>query len=233
MNGVRRLAMFALSQLSQPARHRQWAIDANDGIIATAGVLQGFAGAGAGDRLLLFSATAATIAGGLSTGGSQWAEVAAERDAQLVIQARERGELSADPDAELLELVAHWEHKGLSPELARDVAEQLHARDALAAQLEWEFGFDSPMSRSEPWWAGATSAVAYTLGALIPLLITYFAPVAIETWAVLAAVVLALVLTTLVAARTAGLDPKRLLLRSLAVGALTISVSYAVGSLLL
>lgn len=221
------------TRLRAPDSRRQWAVDANDGIIATAGLLQGFAGAGAGDRLLLFTATAATIAGGLSSGGATWAEVAAERDAQLRLAELEQRDLSVDPEAELEELTAHWEGKGLSRDLARSVAEELNARDALGAQLEWEHGFDQPMHWQEPVWAGSTSTVAYTVGALIPLLITYFAPVAIETKAILAAVLVALVITALLAARTAHLDPRRMLLRSIAVGALTLIVSYAAGSVLI
>jgi vacuolar iron transporter family protein len=75
------------------AAYRSWTIEANDGIIATAGLLFGFAGAGASNRLLLFTATAATIAGGLSVGGASWAEEAAERDAQLLYEAQERDDL--------------------------------------------------------------------------------------------------------------------------------------------
>jgi VIT1/CCC1 family predicted Fe2+/Mn2+ transporter len=202
------LAISLRRRLVAPDSHRQWAIDANDGVIATAGLLQGFAGAGAGDRLLLFTATAATIAGGLSTGGAKWAEESAERDAQQLVARHEQQDLSADPDGEIEELSAHWQHKGLTPEVAREVAEQLSARDALGAQLEWEYGFDEPMSWREPVWAGMTSTIAYTLGALIPLLITYFAPVAIETTAILAAVLVA-------------------------VGAMTLAVSYVAGSLLI
>jgi VIT1/CCC1 family predicted Fe2+/Mn2+ transporter len=221
------------SRLRAPDAHRQWAIDANDGVIATAGLLQGFAGAGAGDRLLLFTATAATIAGGLTTGGAKWAEDSAERDVQLVIAEREQQDLARDPAGEIDELAAHWEDKGLPPDLAREVALELHARDPLGSQLEWEHDFDEPIRWYEPVWAGVTSAIAYTVGALIPLLITYYAPVAIETKAILAAVLVALALTSLVAARTAHLDPRRMLLRSMAVGGLTLGVSYVAGSLLL
>lgn len=94
---------------------RGWAIDANDGIIATAGLLQGFAGAGAGDRLLLFAAATAMIAGGLSAGGAKWAEVAAEREAQLALARNEQAELDADRTAELAELAAHWQGRDSRP----------------------------------------------------------------------------------------------------------------------
>lgn len=212
---------------------RGWIIDANDGIIATAGILQGFAGAGAGDRLLMFTATAATIAGGLSTGGTKWAEDASEREAQLSIAQVEQSELERDPEAEIQELTVHWQTRGLEPELARVVAERLTAHDALSAQLEAEYGFDEPMPAAVPLLSGLATCVAFVAGALIPLLITYFAPVNIETWAILGAVVAALAITSVVSARAAHLSTARTLGRSLTVGGLTLLVSYVAGELLL
>ena len=134
--------------------YRSWTIEANDGIIATAGLLFGFAGAGASNRVLLFTATAATIAGGLSVGGASWAEHAAERDAQLLYAKRESNDLATDPHGELEELTRYWEERGLSPETANEVARQLSAHDALAAQLEWEYSFHQPMPATFPIWSG-------------------------------------------------------------------------------
>lgn len=221
------------ARLRDASAYRSWTIEANDGIIATAGLLFGFAGAGASNRLLLFTATAATIAGGLGVGGAAWAGEAAERDSQLLYAKQERDDLALDPDGELEELTRHWEERGLSPETAREVARQLSAHDALAAQLEWEYRFDRPMPATFPIWFGVGAGVAYMVGALVPLLITYFAPVDIEPWAILAAVVLTLVLSSLIAARTGQLMPRRMLARTLTVGVLTLAVSYAAGELLL
>jgi VIT1/CCC1 family predicted Fe2+/Mn2+ transporter len=215
------------------AAYRSWTIEANDGIIATAGILFGFAGAGASHRLLLFTAAAATIAGGLSVGGASWAEESAERDAQLLYAKQERDDLAADPHGELEELTRHWEERGLTPETAKEVARQLSARDALAAQLEWEYSFDQPMPATFPIWFGVGAGLAYMAGALIPLLITYFAPVDVEPRAILAAVVFTLVLSSVVAARTGQLMPRRMLARTVAVGVLTLAVSYVAGELLL
>jgi VIT1/CCC1 family predicted Fe2+/Mn2+ transporter len=215
------------------AAYRSWTIDANDGIIATAGLLFGFAGAGASNRLLLFTAAAATIAGGLSVAGASWAEEAAERDAQLLYAEQERDDLATDPHGELEELKRHWEAQGLSPEVADEVARQLTAHDALAAQLDWEYSFDEPMPATYPIWFGLGAGLAYMVGALVPLLITYFAPVDIEPWAILAAVMVTLVLSSLVAARTGRLMPRRMLARTLTVGVLTLVVSYVAGQMLL
>ena len=89
------------------------------------------------------------------------------------------------------------------------------------------------MPATLPIWFGVGAGLAYMAGALIPLLITYFAPVDVEPWAILAAVVITLVLSSVVAARTGQLMPRRMLARTLAVGVLTLAVSSASGELLL
>lgn len=210
-------------------RDANWAIDANDGIIATAGLLEGFAGAGAGDRLLLFTATAAMVAGGVSAGGAKWAEMASERETQLELAEEKSTELEADPAGELEDLVRHWQERGLNPELAYEVAIQLTAKDPLTAQLDAEHGLEEIMPARVPLWAGVETAIAFMLGALIPLLITFFAPVAIETWAIIVAVMVSLVLTSLVAAGVGKLSALRMLIRSLLVGLGAIGLSYLAG----
>lgn len=218
-------------RLTDAASLRSWTVDANDGIVATAGLLEGFAGAGAGDAVLIIAATAATVAGALSLGGAKWAEEAAEREAQLTVAAQEAAELAEHPDLEVAELAAHYEAKGLDAALARQVAEQLSARDALAAQLETEHGIDAVMPAWEPLWAGLGAGLAFLVGALIPLLITIFVPVQVESWAILGAVVVSLVLTSIVAARAGRHSVVRTLVRTLAVGVGTMGVSYLVGLL--
>jgi VIT1/CCC1 family predicted Fe2+/Mn2+ transporter len=221
------------ARLRDPATHRSWALAANDGIIATAGLLLGFTGAGASDRLLLFTAVAATIAGVFSTAGAKWAEVAAEREAQLLIVEREQRDIERDPNGEVRELTEYWRTKGLSDDVARAVAEQLHTADALGAQLEWEYGFDEPLPRSEPIWAGAIGGIAYAVGALVPVLINYFAPVRIETWAILTAMIIAFVLTSAIASRVGQMQARSMLTRSLVVGGCTLIGSFLVGEWLI
>ena len=212
---------------------QSWVVDANDGIIATAGLLEGFAGAGAGDTLLITAAIAATIAGALSTGGAKWAEVAAERDAQLATVAYEQRLLEANPEEELTELVDHYVARGLTPALARAVAEQLMAADPLAAQLETEYGIDEIPSPRAPVSAGLSSGISFAVGAGIPLMITVLAPLAVDAIAVLVAVVVSLCLTSLIAARSSYLSAPRTIIRSLVVGLGTMAVSYAAGLVLL
>jgi vacuolar iron transporter family protein len=210
---------------------RQWSVVANDGIIATAGILEGFAGAGASHATLVTAATSATIAGMLSAGGSEWAEAAAEREAHLSAAAEEAAELARQPDVELNELVAYYEAKGLRPELAHEVAVQLMARDPLDAQLESEHGILEVKSRDDVVRAGVGSAVVYALGAAIPLVITLTVPVTIEAWAILVAALGSLTVTSIVAARTGRMNLRRTLARTLVVGIWTMGVSYLVGKL--
>lgn len=215
-----------------PHSLREWAVSANDGVIATAGMLEGFAAAGATDSMLVMAASAATVAGALGVGGAKWAEDAAERESQLQIVAAETAQLNDHPDDEIAELTGYWEGKGLTPDLARSVAEQLSSRDALAAQLESEYGITAVMTRSAPVWSGLSAAIAFALGAAVPLLITIFVPVALEVWVIVAAVVVALVLTSLVIARASRVSPWRTMTRALVVGLGTMAISYLAGLVL-
>src|SRR5215468_11683521 len=229
--GPSRLARVRAA-VTDPNSLRSWSVVANDGIIATAGILEGFAGAGASHATLVTAATSATMAGMLSAGGSEWAEAAAEREAHLTAAEEETADRARQPDVELAELVAYYEAKGLGPELAREVASQLMARDALDAQLESEHGILEVKSHADVVRAGVGSVVAYALGAAIPLLITLMVPATAEAWTILAAVFVSLTLTSIVGARTGHMNLRRTLTRTLVVGIWTMGVSYLVGKLL-
>ncbi len=218
--------------LTDEASLRSWTAVANDGIIATAGILEGFAGAGASDEALLVAATVATIAGMLAAGGAKWAEVDAEREAHLRAVADEAASLAARPEAELEELIAYYRAKGVTPEVARAVAEQLSAHDAISAQLVSEHGIIEVITPTRAIVTGVGAAIAYLIGAAIPLLITVFAPVAIEAWAIFVAVAVSLVVTSVVGAQTGHMPVARTVARTLAVGLGTLAVSFAVGQLI-
>ena len=217
--------------LSDPESLRKWRLVANDGIIATAGILEGFAGAGASDGTLLVAATFATVAGMLAAGGAEWAEAAGEREAQLTTAEEEAAELARAPEAERAARGAHYGARGLTPELAREVAHQLMAHDPLAVQLDSEHGIRDVISTSDTVRTGVGSALAYAVGAAIPLLITLFVPYQVEKWAIAAAVMVSLIVTSIVGARTGHTNVRRTLLRTLAVGVGTMLVSYSVGQL--
>lgn len=126
-------------------------------------------------------------------------------------------------------LAAYWEERGLTPELAREVAAQLTAKNALAAQLDADHGLEEITSPRAAWLSGLETMLAFMAGAAIPLLMTFLAPVDIEIWAIVGAVMLSLVLTSLLAARLGRVSGLKMLARSLAVGFITMGVSYLVG----
>jgi VIT1/CCC1 family predicted Fe2+/Mn2+ transporter len=220
------------ASLPRPQSFRSWTIDANDGIIGTSGILEGFAGAGASHSVLVTAASAATIAGALGLGGATWSEAAAEREAQLELAEEEQAQLAADPAGEIDELAAYYERKGLTPALARQVAEQLTAHDALAAQLEAEHGIDELMSPTQPVVEGVSAGIAFALGAAVPLAITLVVSTAVESWAILVAAIVSLTLTSLVASGAGDLSVRRTLVRTLVVGVGTLGVSYLAGRIL-
>ena len=129
-----------LAELLDAAVARSMIVEANDGIVATAGVVEGFAGAGATGPSLLIAALSTMLAGGIALAGARYAEEAAEREARLAVIEEERRQLATSPGQELAELAAFYQAKGLSADLARDVASELSAANALAAHVEVEHG---------------------------------------------------------------------------------------------
>lgn len=214
---------------TEPESLRSWSLVANDGIIATAGILEGFAGAGATNQTLITAATIATIAGMLSMGGAQWAEAAAERDSHLEAAEAATRELARQPRKELADVVTYYEEKGLPADLAREVAEELMAHDPVDAQLESDHGILDITTRAQTIVAGVGAAVAYALGAAVPLVITVITPVRIETRVIFTAVVVSLIFTSILGSTTGQTDLRRTLARNLVIGIGTMSVSYLIG----
>jgi VIT1/CCC1 family predicted Fe2+/Mn2+ transporter len=216
---------------TDPGSHRAWALAANDGVIATAGILEGLAGAGADDATLVLAGMAATVAGMFTAGGAKWSETAAEREAQLSAIEEERAEITRQPGAELADLTAYYEKKGLSPALAREVAVQLMRRSPLKAQLESDHGILGVISPADVMQASLGTAIAYALGAAVPLFITIAVPIRIEAWLVLAAVAVSLTFISFIGARAGQLNVVRTVARALVIGIGTVGVSYLVGML--
>lgn len=216
----------------EPQELRSWSIIVNEGIIATGGILEGLSGANANDRMLLLVATTAIFVGMLATAGTEWSEAELGREADLAIIEEERRELAAKPDEELQDLARYYEQKGLKSDTALAVAQQLSARDALQAQLETEHGIVRIPTRGESIVAGIGGAVAYGIGGIVPLLVTWLFPAHLETWAVLLAVMLSLTVAGIVTARAGRISVVRVLARSLALGVGSLVMSYLVGTLI-
>ncbi|PRX96842.1 VIT1/CCC1 transporter family protein [Allonocardiopsis opalescens] len=210
---------------------RAGVLGANDGIISTAGLVVGVAGASTDRAAVLIAGLAGLVAGALSMAGGEYTSVSAQRDTERAALDKERWELRQMPGAELDELTAIYRDKGLSPELAREVAEQLSSRDALAAHAEAELGID-PEQQVNPWHAAISSFVSFSLGALLPLLAIVLPPVEARVPVTFAAVVAALALTGFTAARLGRAPVGRAVLRNVLVSLVTMAAAFAVGLLI-
>src|SRR5262245_4171924 len=213
-------------------RLRDLVIDANDGIVAIAGVVEGVLAAGLGNRAAATAVIVATIAGGISIGGSRYTEEAAERDARDALIEEERHQLTRSPDQELDELTAFYEAKGLAPELARVVAIELTKADALAAHAEEEHGIEVDEAQPSPLVAAIASALVFALGAAVVVVTAVLTP---STWRIpttFVAVTLALGLSSVVVARWGEVPLGRTLTRNVTVGLTAMAVSFLIGSLI-
>ena len=150
-------------------------LGANDGVVSTACLIAGVAGAGASSSAVRTAGIAGLAAGALSMAVGEYVSVASQRDIETADLRIERQALEEHPVAELRELAQIWEQRGLEPSLAIKVAEQLTADDALAAHARDELGL-TPDTAARPLQAAITSAIAFTLGALVPLLTFLVAP---------------------------------------------------------
>ena len=213
-------------------RVRAHVVDSNDGIIATAGVVEGFTGAGASWQVVLAATVAAMVSGAVALAAARFGEAATERDAELAIIEAERARLAAGPEEELAELTDLYVEKGLPDDLAAQVAVALSARNALAAQLDAEYGIMEVAAPAVPWRTAVSAFVAFILGSGLPLLVVVLAPYRERAVATVLVVLVALSLTSLVTARVARTGLRRILLRNLAIGSAAMLVSLVAGRLL-
>lgn len=205
-------------------------LGANDGIVSTAGIVIGVAGATSESFAILTAGIAGLTAGALSMAVGEYVSVSAQRDTEVALLEKERRELEEMPEEELAELAGLYEDKGLTPELALEVAKQLHEHDALAAHAETELGID-PNELTSPWIAAVSSAVAFTVGSVLPLIAIMLAPVDLKIPVTVTAVAAALVLTGYLSARAGETQAPRAILRNVAGGLLAMGVTYWIGRL--
>jgi len=206
-------------------------LGANDGIVSTAGLVVGVAGATDARSSLLTAGLAGLLAGSMSMAAGEYVSVSTQRDSEKAALAEERRELRDQPEAELEELTELLEDRGLSRDVALEAAQQLTERDALKAHARVELGID-PDELANPWHAAWASFLAFTAGALLPLLAMVLPPAAWRLAVTVVSVLGALVLTGWTSARLGAADPGRAMLRNVAGGALAMAVTYGVGALL-
>ncbi|MEU6280715.1 VIT family protein [Streptomyces sp. NPDC047028] len=206
-------------------------LGANDGIVSTAGIVVGVAGATDDRAALLTAGLAGLLAGSMSMAAGEYVSVSTQRDSELAALAVERRELREQPEAELRELTELLRARGLSREVAREAAEQLTARDALRAHASVELGID-PDELTNPWHAAWASFLAFTVGALLPLLAIVLPSAHWRLLVTVVSVLAALVITGWTSARLGAAAPRRAVLRNALGGALAMAVTYVAGSLL-
>ena len=205
--------------------------EASDGILTSAGICEGFAGAGVSSSVLIFGGFAGLVAGTLAMGAVEYSKLRAERELQAGQLSRERIQLETTPDEELDELTQLYVSRGLSPGLARQVAVELTAHDALAAHAEAEYGITA-VSQPDPLRDALGVTAAFAAGGLIPWLAMVLLPVTPRAGVTFVIVLLALALTGWISARMSGFRSARPILRMAGIGALAMAITYIAGLVL-
>jgi vacuolar iron transporter family protein len=205
--------------------------EASDGILTSAGICEGFAGAGVSSSVLVFAGFAGLVSGTLAMGAVEYSKLRAEQDRQVAQLAAERELLATAPDAELDELADLYVSRGLSEELARKVAVELTAHDALAAHAEVEYGI-TQASRAEPLRDTLAVSAAFAAGALLPWLAIVLLPGPSRGAVTFVIVLAALALTGWVSARIAHVHPVLPMIRTASIGGLSMLITYFAGLLL-
>ncbi len=208
---------------------RAGVLGANDGIVSTAGIVMGVAGATTDSTAILIAGVAGLVAGAMSMATGEYVSVSTQRDSEKALLAKERRELREEPEEELAELAGLYVQKGLSEGLALDVARELTDHDALAAHADIELGID-PDDLTSPWQAAFASMIAFTFGSLIPLLAITLSPEGVRIWVTVVSVVVALAIAGWVSARLGFSQPGPAIARNIAGGLLSMGVTYLIGS---
>lgn len=205
-------------------------LGANDGIVSTASLIIGVAAANGGKEAVLVAGVAGLVAGAMSMATGEYVSVHSQADTEKADIAKEIWELETDPDGELKELTAIYVRRGLTPDLAKQVALQLTAHDALGAHARDELGISANFS-ARPVQAALSSAASFAAGALLPLAIAWLMPAAGMMWAVALSSLLSLGALGALAARTGGAPVLKGAVRVLFWGALAMAATWGTGSL--
>ena len=205
-------------------------LGANDGLVSTASLMLGVAAATNTRSAVLVAGFAALAAGAMSMAIGEYSSVSSQRDSERADLDRERKELAEMPAAEVAELTAIYQKRGLPHQLARQVAVELTNHDALGAHARDELGLD-PNNLARPVQAASVSALSFSTGALLPLLITLVAPAGARVTLIVVSTLIALGVLGAVGAHLGGAPKGRAALRVLIGGGLAMAVSSGVGRL--
>ena len=210
-------------------RLRAAVLGANDGIVSTAAVVVGVAGATSSTREIVTAGVAALVGGAVSMALGEYVSVSSQRDAEDAAIGTERQLHEDDPAAELNHLVQAYKDSGLSEETAIAVARERTALDPLAAHLEVHYGIDEEDLVS-PWSAAIASFLSFFVGALIPLIAIIATPAASRVVVTVLVTLIALAATGYLSAKLGGAKPWRAVARLVVGGGLALAVTFGVGS---
>lgn len=205
-------------------------LGANDGILSTASLIVGVASSNADHNAVLVAGMAGLVAGAMSMAAGEYVSVSSQADTEQADLNVERIELSKNIEWEKKELADIYIQRGLEPELAKEVAGQLMAKDALGAHARDELGI-SEIVVAKPVQAAFASAASFAVGAAMPMLVSIFAPVSMLVWFVSVASILFLALLGAVAAKTGGASVLKGALRVTFWGAVAMAATAIVGTL--
>ncbi|MEP7209639.1 MAG: VIT family protein [Alphaproteobacteria bacterium] len=205
-------------------------LGANDGIVSTASLIVGVAASSAAEHDVLVAGFAGLIAGSMSMAAGEYVSVSSQADTEKADMARETLELAQDPGAEHRELAGIYQARGLDADLARQVAEQLMAKDALRAHARDELGISDALA-ARPIQAALTSAITFAAGAACPLMITLIAPPEILALAVAAASLVFLAVLGAAGAVAGGAPVPKAIVRVAFWGVIAMGITAGVGKL--
>lgn len=205
-------------------------LGANDGIVSTASLVLGVAAAGTSSKGILIAGIAGLVAGAMSMAAGEYVSVSSQADTERADLERERKELATRPKQEHSELAGIYVERGLDAGLASNVATQLMAHDALGAHARDELGI-SDASTARPVQAALASAVTFSVGAALPLVIVLLVPLSALMWAVSGSALLFLALLGALAARAGGASVITAAARVTFWGALAMALTAGVGAL--
>jgi len=205
-------------------------LGANDGIVSTASLIVGVAAADADRNGILVAGLAGLVAGAMSMAAGEYVSVSSQSDTENADLDRERGELADDDGREHAELAAIYVSRGLNETLADEVATQLMAKDALAAHARDELGISDTLS-ARPVQAAFASAGTFAVGAVLPLVLVFFVPVASLVWTVSLSSLFFLALLGALAARAGGSPVGASVIRVTFWGAMAMALTAGVGAL--
>ena len=209
---------------------RATVLGANDGIVSTASLVLGVAGAGAARGSVLTAGVAGLVAGAMSMAAGEYVSVGSQADTEKADLARERRELATQDESERAELAGSYVARGLEFGLARQVADQLMAHDALGAHARDELGI-TDAQRARPVQAALASAASFAAGAAMPLVAALLSPAGVLAAIVTGSSLVVLAILGAVAARAGGAPVRAGALRVTVWGALAMAITYGVGTL--